>query len=300
MKRFNASILVLLGAASFGILSTIVKLGYNRGFSTADITGSQILFGFLALWLLSIPSLKKLRLLSGASIGKLILSGTFGGLVGITYYLALQHLSASLGVILLFQFVWMGFLLDWLIQKRRPSRNQWVSIIVVLVGTVLAAGYEALTFEHVSIVGVLLGLLAAAFYTANITVNGRVETQVTPILRSALMMTGGMIITMLVFPPQFLFTSALGNGLWIFAILLGLFGVIIPPYLYARGIPVIGPAMASILGSIELPVVITSSALILHEQISLMQWGGVALILVGIFISEQRITANKKLKTRIQ
>ncbi|GLV55085.1 multidrug transporter [Dictyobacter sp. S3.2.2.5] len=296
MKRLTASLLVLAGAASFGILSTIVKISYSQGFSTAEITDSQILLGCLCLWLCSIPSLKYLRTISLVSIGKLLASGIFGGLVGVFYYLALQSLSASFGVILLFQFVWMGFVVDWLIDRRRPTTNQWIAIVVVLIGTVLAAGYEALRFEHVSLVGVILGLLAAASYTLNLTVNGRVETQVPSILRSALMVSGSVIITFISLPPFFLAHGLPGANLWIFAALLGLFGAVIPLYLYARGIPVVGSAMASILGSIELPVVITCSTLVLHEQVTLTQWMGVLLILFGIFISQQRIITGKSMK----
>ncbi|GCE30559.1 multidrug transporter [Dictyobacter alpinus] len=300
MKRFTASLLVLMGAASFGVLSTIVKISYSQGFSTAEVTSSPLLFGCVILWLLGIPSFKELRQLSFATIGKLLASGIFSGLTGVFYYLALQSLSASLGVILLFQFVWMGFLLEWILQKRRPSGKQWLSIAVVLIGTVLAAGYEALHFEHISLAGILLGLLAAASYTGNLTVNGRVALSVSPILRSTLMVTGGAVITLLIFPPLFLFNDSIGQGLWIYALLLGLFGVIIPPYLYAQGIPTIGSAMASILGSVELPIVIITSALILKEHITVIQWLGVILILVGICISEQRIISQKTFRKRLQ
>ncbi|GCF09653.1 DMT family transporter [Dictyobacter arantiisoli] len=298
MKKLTASIQVLLGAASFGILSTIVKLSYSHGFSTADITGSQILFGCLCLWLLSSRSFKELRSLSARRIGTLLLCGIFTGTTGIFYYLALQSVSASLGVVLLFQFVWMGFLLDWILYRHRPTRNQWIAIVVVLLGTVLAAGNEALSTRHLSLPGIILGLLAAASYTANLTVNGRIEPTVSPILRSTLLITGGTIITLLVFPPQFISNGSLSHELWLYTIPLALFGIIIPPYLYARGIPTVGPAMASILGSIELPIVITSSALILREPIAYSQWFGVLLIILGIFISEQRIILHKNFKIR--
>jgi drug/metabolite transporter (DMT)-like permease len=217
---------------------------------------------------------------------KLITSGIFTGLVGVCYYYALQTIEASFGIILLFQFVWMGFLVDWIISRRRPTGKQWLAILIVLTGTVLAAGYQALTFHHISVIGVVLGLLAAVCYTANLTVNARVALEVPSALRSAFMLTGAAIVTLIIYPPQFLFTGSLTHGLWLYTLLLGLFGVIIPPYLYAIGIPRVGSAMAAILGSVELPVVILCSSLILHEQITVSQWCGVLLILLGIFVSE--------------
>lgn len=300
MKRFTASILVLLGAASFGILSTLVKLGYRGGFTTAQITGSQALFGCIVLWLINIPSFHLLRGITIRTILKLMVSGICTGLVGVFYYLALQTVNASFGVILLFQFVWMGFLVDWFLRKRRPTRQQWFALVVVIIGTILAAGYDAFTMKSLSIAGIVLGLLAAASYTASLNVNGRVALDVPSGLRSAFMMTGATIITLIIFPPQFFFDGSLNRGVWIFAILLGLFGNVIPPFLYARGIPIVGPAMASILGSIELPVVITCSALILQEQVTSAQWLGVLCILLGIFISEQHIRWSKLFRHSIK
>ena len=44
-------ILVLIGACSFGILSTFVKLAYADGYSLSDVTGTQAFFGAILLWL---------------------------------------------------------------------------------------------------------------------------------------------------------------------------------------------------------------------------------------------------------
>lgn len=282
VNRFTASLLVLIGAASFGLLSTFVKLGYQAGFSPAEVTGSQVLFGCAGLWLMCVPFFKQLRLLSKGTIGKLILSGVFSGLTGVFYYLSLQTVSASLGVVLLFQFVWMGILLDWIMQRRRPGANQWIALVFVLIGTVFAAGTQALSLAKFDLLGITLGLLAAASYTGTLSVNARVAPEAPPIIRSTLMMTGTLILTWIIYPPQFFVNGTLGHGLWVWGALLGLFGVIIPPYLFAKGIPSIGAGIATILGSLELPVVIITSALILKEPVEITQWLGVLLILLGI------------------
>lgn len=288
MNKFIGSLLVLLGAASFGILSTFVKLGYQAGFSASEITGSQVLFGCMGLWLLSIPSWRHLRRLSWKSIARLAASGIFSGLTGVFYYLALQTVTASLGVVLLFQFVWMGLLVDWLLNRRVPTWNRWLALISVLIGTVLAANYQALILSPLDVKGICLGLLAAASYTGNIVINERVEPQVPPTLRSTFIMTGALIVTLIIYPPHFLFDGALAQGLWFWALILGCFGVIIPPFLFAWGVPIIGAGLTTILGSIELPVVILMSTLVLREHVEPIQWLGVVLILAGIMLAEWR------------
>lgn len=43
------SLLVLLGACSYGVLAIFVKLAYAEGFSLGEVIGSQYLFGWIIL-----------------------------------------------------------------------------------------------------------------------------------------------------------------------------------------------------------------------------------------------------------
>lgn len=288
MNRLAASLLVLAGGACYGLLSTFVKLGYRDGFSTAELTGSQVLFGCLGLWLLSLTRLSKIKTASFKVAVKLMASGMFTGLTGIFYYLSLKTLSASFAVILLFQFTWMGMLADWIYQRKKLTRNQGIALIFIVLGTVLAAGFEQHeTFANLGWIGILFGLLAAACYTHFIYFSGQVATHVPALIRSTWMITGALVVTFIVFPPQFIVNGAVKEGLWKWGILLGFFGMFLPSYLYAKGTPHIETVLSTILGSVELPVVIIFSAVLLGDRTNMFQWIGIAAILFGIIVSER-------------
>ena len=55
---FKGILLVFLGACSFGILSTFVKLAYADGYSLSDVSGTQSFFGAILLWLFYFIQLK--------------------------------------------------------------------------------------------------------------------------------------------------------------------------------------------------------------------------------------------------
>ncbi|TVY09103.1 EamA family transporter [Paenibacillus cremeus] len=291
-QRTKASILLLFGAASYGVLSTFVKLGYQDGFTPGEITGSQVVFGFIALWLLCLPSWKKLKGISPKSILKLMGSGIFTGLTGIFYYYSLQSLDASFAVLLLFQFTWMGMLLDWLVHGKAPGRNQLIAVGIVLAGTLLASGLSLDSLERLNPVGIGLGLLSAVSYTLNMYFSGRVATEVPTIFRSAWMVTGATLTVLAVYPPHFVTNGSLGHGLWVWASILSLFGMIIPPYLFAKAAPQLETGLAAILGAVELPVVIVISGLLLHEHTGIQQWLGILLIIGGIVVSEAKPLAS--------
>ncbi len=52
MEKFKYSLLVLFGACSYGVLSTIFKLGFIDGFSAHQLLGGQYVFGWIGLLLL--------------------------------------------------------------------------------------------------------------------------------------------------------------------------------------------------------------------------------------------------------
>lgn len=51
-QRIKGGLLVFIGAASFGLLSTIVKFAYAEGYTLGEITGTQSFSGMVILWLL--------------------------------------------------------------------------------------------------------------------------------------------------------------------------------------------------------------------------------------------------------
>ncbi|GAB7053680.1 MULTISPECIES: DMT family transporter [unclassified Paenibacillus] len=292
-KRFKASMLVLLGAASFGILSTFVKLAYSYGFTPGEVTGSQVLIGWAAMWLISLPYWRTLKRVDRRSVFKLIGSGLFTGLTGVFYYYSLQSLDASFAVLLLFQFTWMGLLMDWFLHGKSPGRFQVAGVAVILAGTVLASGLWMGTTKPVNLSGAGLGLLAAASYTLFIYFSGKVAVEVPALLRSSWMVTGAAIVVLLIYPPQFLWNGSLAEGLWLWGGILALFGMILPPYVFAKGAPHLDTGMAAILGAVELPVVIIVSGLLLGERTGWVQWLGIGLILAGIILSERKSAVKR-------
>lgn len=295
--KLRAIVLVLVGAASYGVLSTIVKLSYAEGFGTAEVTGSQVLFACAALWFCRLAGLARTgsggsrtgdRPATSADKVKLVASGAFTGLTGGFYYYSLQWLDASIAILLLFQFTWMGLLLSWLLHRTKPSPNQWLALAVVLAGTLLASGLWAGGGSRLHLAGLGFGLLAAACYTLFMYFSGKVAVHLPTLQRTTWMVTGAAAAVSVIFPPLFLWNGALGHGLWRWGALLGFFGMVLPPFLFAKGAPRLSTGLTTILGSIELPVVLICSALLLGEPVAAEQWIGALLILAGIAVSERR------------
>ncbi|MEH7106490.1 EamA family transporter [Bacillus sp. JJ1764] len=292
MQNFKYSLLVLLGGLSYGLLSTVVKLGFLDGFSVQEQIGGQYLFGWLVLLLIDLLFSRHKVLKKQVII--LLIVGTTMSMTGIFYGFAVEELSASVAVVFLFQFSWMGVFIEAFANKIFPSLGKILSVIILFIGTLFAGGVFQGFLQEFSWKGIIFGLLAALSFSFYIFVSSRVATEVPPYTKSLIMATGATIMICIAFPPVFIIDGTLQSGLWKYSVFLGLFGIVIPNVCFTIGAPKVGPGLSTILGSIELPTAIIASITLLNEAVSVLQWVGIALILFGIIAPQYLLNWKEK------
>ncbi len=295
--KFKGGIIVFLGGCSFGVLSTLVKLAYASGYNVGQITGTQSFLGAFILWTIYLlqnkfkPQTVKLKpthtqqKTKSTPVWKVALAGSFTGLVGVFYYNSVNYIPASIAIILLMQYLWISILIEWIWFKKRPHKMQILAAGIVFVGTLLAGGVFSNKLETLDSRGFIYGFLAAISYSIFLMTSGRVGNEFPVFKKSALMITGSMILTWIIFPPLFLIDGTFFSGLYKWGIALALLGTVIPPLFFSIGIPRVGVSLGAILSASELPVAVASSYFILKEDVQSLQWLGVLLILSAIALT---------------
>jgi drug/metabolite transporter (DMT)-like permease len=278
--------LVALGATSYGMLATFVKLAYKDGFTTAEVTSSQFIYGILGMLFINlfqkIFKKEKTKSASSKNIFQLMVAGTSLGMTSVFYYLCVKYIDVSIAIVLLMQTVWMGVLLEWILDKKRPSAQKIISVIIVLFGTFLATKLYEFTIQ-LDWRGLFWGILAAASFTTTMFTANKVALEISSAQRSLYMLLGGAVI---VFTFS-AFTQVGSLNIEIFknyGLFLALFGTIIPPILLNAGFPKTGLGLGSIVASLELPVSVLMAFLILNEKVVVWQWCGILLIILAIVI----------------
>ncbi|OCB77615.1 EamA family transporter [Flavobacterium piscis] len=278
--------LVAIGATTYGMLATFVKMAYSEGYTTAEVTTSQFILGIIGILLINAfqkaKHKDKVVKATKKNIFSLMLAGTSLGMTSLFYYLAVKYIPVSIGIVLLMQTVWMGVLLEMILEKKLPSKQKVIAVIIVLIGTVLATNIihndVALDWR-----GLAWGVLAAASFTTTMFTANSVATEISSAQRSLYMLLGGAVIV---------FSFAIATQVTPFnfeifmkwGIILALFGTIIPPMLMTAGFPLTGIGLGSIVSALELPVSVMMAYILLDEQVVLSQWIGIALIILAIII----------------
>ncbi|RXG23729.1 EamA family transporter [Leeuwenhoekiella aequorea] len=287
MDKLKGIAFVSIGAASYGVLATIVKLANNAGFGTAALTFLQFVFGVIVLSIISFVSVRKNNLTatnntisSNKSKFKLLLFGSSLGFTSCFYYLAIQFVPVSIGIILLMQTVWMSIILEFFTERERVNRTKLIGAIVVLAGTALASRIFESDFTF-SPLGFGYGFLAALSYTITMYATNKISLDLPNITRSKYLVLGGFIA--IIFFWNYQITEELNTlELIKWGVILGLFGTVLPPILFNNGVPKIGAGLAGILATLEIPVSILSAYFMLNERIGLLQALGILIILITI------------------
>ncbi|WP_316841669.1 DMT family transporter [Pedobacter gandavensis] len=285
----KGSILVALGSASYGMLATFVKMAYKEGYSTAEVTISQFTIGVIGILLISMFSQRQNIAGNAATAGsnwksllKLMIAGTAMGLTSTFYYLSVQYIPVSVGIVLLMQTVWMGVILEMILHKKRPGNRKILSVLIIIAGTVLATNLlqSSVTIDWR---GVGWGMLAALSYTITVYASNGIALHLPVVRRSLYLVLGGLIIIMLIFHSSLNMNFSF-DIFWKWGIVLSLFGTILPPLLFTMGMPLTGVGLGTIIAAVEIPVSVLMAHFLLKEPVNIVQWTGIVLILGAVVL----------------
>jgi drug/metabolite transporter (DMT)-like permease len=266
--------LIVVSAVAFGAMAIFARFAYAGG---ADVLGILIARFSVAGAVLSLVMLSTGRPWPrGRALVVAILMGGIG-YVGqsVSYFAALNHASAGLVALLLYAYPTLVCLLALAFLREPLTRRRLVVLAASFAGIALTLGGG-----HGTPTGIALGLAAAAFYSVYIVVGAR-ELGGTDALASTTVVCLSAAATLwlaaLFREPHF---PALWWG-WAAVAAIALVSTVIAILAFFAGLKRVGPAVASIVSTLEPVVTVGLAWIVLGETLSLIQLFGGALVLVA-------------------
>ncbi|MEW6031178.1 MAG: DMT family transporter [Chloroflexota bacterium] len=269
----------LTSAALLGLTPVLGRQAILLGFSPLAVVALRTFLA--AFFLLLIVIIFKRPFLYIFPIGLIgcFLAGAINGLGSILYYMALARLSASVGQLL--YSLYPLFVVFWLLLDRHyPTRLTLIRIGLATIAVLL------LTREpnaQVDPLGVLLMLGASILYALHLPINQRVLYEVpapTVTLYTLIAMSAVVVPAYLMFDRQWPATT---SGLWP---VLGLtFVTFTSRLMLFFGVKHLGGIQTALLGLGELLVTISISHIWLREELTTIQWLGVAALFVSLMLA---------------
>ena len=292
-----AALTVFVGAIFFSTKAIFVKLAYQYGIDSVSLLTLRMVFSFPVFLVFGFWSFR----IKSNQIYKLTKKDWFWtiamGLCG--YYLAslfdfmgLQYISASFERIILYLYPTIVLIISFFLFHAEVKRVHVVALLLTYVGVGIAF-YENfhLTEADTIIKGTVLVFCAAIAYATYIVGSGRLLPKIGTYRYNSISMSAaclGVFIHNIGLHGFNLLEFAM-PVYWI-SLVVALVATVIPSFMMAEGIRVIGSSNAAILVSIGPISTIGMAYVFLEEKIGWLQWMGTFFVIAGILL----ITLQKK------
>ena len=292
-----AAIIVLLGAIFFSTKAIFVKLAYQYGIDSVSLLTLRMGFSFPLFLAIGFWSGRKKSNQDYKMTSKDWRSTIFLGLLG--YYIAslfdflgLQYVTASFERIILYLYPTLVLLISFIFFRTKIRKVHVLALALTYIGVGFAF-FENLKIDQSDDVirGSMLVFIAALAYASYLVGSGQLLPRIGTFRYNSISMSAACIGVFI--------HNGLLNGFdllsfatpvyWI-ALAMAMVATVIPSFMMAEGIRVIGSSNASIIGSIGPISTIAMAYIFLNERLGWLQWIGTFFVIVGVLL----ITLQKK------
>ena len=282
---------MLTVGAMWGLHGPLLKLAYRAGLNFAVVSVGEYAIATLAFGVACWIGRVKWPAEDRGFWLRMFLGGLVGSGVVLFLFWSYQLGPIPVGATLLFLYVPFTSILAALVHRRWPPVREIFSVCLVTAGAVLATDFMGSTGPD-SLKGAPQAILAALCFAGFFMISEGLGNRSTPLFRSFFFSAlSGLIllgVTWLVgWPLSVVGTSLGGTLLWL--TVLSAVGQLVPVFLMMKSAHRLGGGLGSILTSLELPVAVGLSALLLGDPLRLSQLGGIGLILAGIALPHLRL-----------
>ncbi|MCE7948972.1 MAG: DMT family transporter [Chloroflexi bacterium CFX4] len=208
------------------------------------------------------------------------------GLTYLFFTLGLTLTSASSATLIMATEPVIVIALAWWLLRERIAPRLWLLMLAVMFGTLLVT-LDSSGEGAQSLLGdlfIVLGTISTALYTIFSRAGAR---QMPPLLLAVLQQTCGLLFVLLLLPLEWLSIgipqlAALPLHVWLIVIFTGITQSALAFWLYLRALKVIPATQAALLLTLIPIFGVSSAAVLLNEQMTWLQVGGGALILVAL------------------
>jgi drug/metabolite transporter (DMT)-like permease len=282
MSRERGGVLLcLLSAAAFSSSTIFGRIALEDGVGVLTLLalrygGAVVLFwGLVAVARQPLPSREAaLRVLA---LGAVLLAGQAA-----LFYSALARLDAGLCVLLLYTFPAIVAVAAVAIGRERPSLRKAGAVLVATIGTAFVLlGDAQLRGDGL---GIALGLASAVAAAAWVLVSDRLLQGIPSLVVSALVSTGAATALWVVGLATSAIDLTFGPVGWGAIVGTILISTVLAISTSMAGIARVGPTIASVLLTAEVPLAVTWATLLLGERLQLVQVVGGVLVVAAVLL----------------
>jgi len=286
---------VLISAICFSSKGVIIKLAYEDHIDALSLLMFRMLFSFpffLAAALIYKPTQIKILPTTKEIILVVVLGLTGYYFSSLLDFYGLEYVSAGLERLILFIYPTMVALLAAIFMKKPISKAMIWSLVITYLGILLVVVYDVSTKGSGLWIGIGYIFMCAFTFAIYLVLSDDLVHKFGSIRYTSLIMISSAMGVFVHFLIQKEVVSLVNYTpkIYYLSIILAVFATVIPSYLMTDGIKKIGARNTSITATLGPVWTIVLAAIVLGEEITLIQVIGTILVVGGVLIAN----LNKK------
>jgi drug/metabolite transporter (DMT)-like permease len=283
--QYKGAIYAILSGLSYGFLGYFgVKL-MESGLSIYNMLFWRFIISALFIALILFSKIVKTPKDSENAHLKILLQVFFSGALfyapcTIIYFFSSEYIGTGLAMVIFFTYPAIVMLLNKVFFRVKITKNSYFAFIILAVGMILLADPNGFKFD---LVGVLLGVLSAAFYAAYIIASSKIT--VTPLLSTFVVSSGCSFTCFLLAYLENSFYFPSGVVIWLNIMALAVISTAVPILLFLEALKYITAERASMLSVFEPVFVVIFGVLLLGEVVTTAQIVGIVAVLSGALMT---------------
>jgi drug/metabolite transporter (DMT)-like permease len=288
LKDIKGVVFVFIGAACFSIKAIIIKLAYAQQID--PITLVTLRMAISLPFFIAVPFIYKKKSQDQAPSSSDWVKILFLGILG--YYVAtifdfwgLQHVSAGIERLILFVYPTIVVLLSALFFKKSITKIVLLALAMTYVGIAIIFSDTHWQSQGNLMLGATFIFISAFTYAIYLVGSGRLIPKLGSVSYNAYAMIVSCVAVILHFvvtQPSDIFH--LPVQMYYFGIAIALISTVIPTFLIAEGVNLIGAGKAAIVASIGPVITIFLGFMVLHEEVTALELLGTVFVIGGVLL----------------
>jgi drug/metabolite transporter (DMT)-like permease len=290
MKNLWGALLVFVGAVCFSAKAIMVKLSYLHQVDAITVLALRMLFAlpfYMIILFFNRKDFNKVRKnISTKDWGLVALMGFVGYyLSSIFDFVGLEYVTAGLERLILFIYPTMVVILSAVFLKKKMGKVEYTALGLTYLGVFVVFFDDAIVSQQNLWLGVAFIFASALTYALYLIGTGELTPKIGTVNYTAI----SMILSGLAVFIHFLVSHDLrhlfaNQEVVVLAFNMAIFSTVIPSFMIAEGIRLMGAGRASIVASIGPVSTILLAYLFLNEPFGWIQAIGTVLVLAGVIL----------------
>jgi len=265
---------VVVGAFLFSSKGVIIKLAYNESVDSLTVLTFRMLFSAPFYLIFAFKALPENHRVHHKDIWALVTLGVVGYyLSSLFYFYGLESISAGLERLILFIYPTFVAILAFFILKKNIKWFTWLSLFLTYSGVLLVVIYHIDSYSKAAYIGIGFVALSAFTYAIYMVFSENLVHKFGTIIFTSWVMLVSCACVII----HFTITHSLvdfftySTKFYMLALILALFGTVLPSFMASEGIKLIGAKNSAITATVGPVWTIVFANLLLNEPLKLFK-----------------------------